>query len=83
MEHGTVYHLKTERVWHNCKPTKTRLPELTGQTRRVLIREAAQRPMVTLEELQISCALNKSGLYGCAKKKAIVERKLFEVQFAV
>ena len=53
-------------------------PKLTGWAIRALIREAAKRPMVTLEELQrstaqvgesvhrttISYALHKSGLYG-------------------
>jgi len=53
-------------------------PKLTGRARRALIREAAKRPMVTLEELQrstaqvgesvnrttISRALHKSGLCG-------------------
>ena len=65
-------------------PRHGRPPKLTGQARRAFIREAAKRPMVTLEELQrstaqvgesvhrttISCALHKSG-----KKKTIVERK--------
>ena len=57
---------------HGCPP------KLTGQAMRALIREAAERPMITLEELQrstaqvgesvhrttISHALHKSGLYG-------------------
>ena len=59
-------------------PRHGRPPELTGWARRALIREAAKRPMVTLEELQrstaqvgesvhkttISQALQKPGLYG-------------------
>ena len=67
-------------------PRHGRPPKLTSQARRALIREAAKRPMVTLEELQrstaqvgesvhrttISRALHKSGLYG---RVAIVETK--------
>ena len=62
-------------------------PKLTGRARRILIREAAKRPMVTLEELQrstaqvgesvhgttISRALHKSGSYGrVARKKPLL-----------
>ena len=67
-EYGTTANL----LRHGCPP------KLTGQARRTLIREAAKRPMITLEELQrstaqvgesvhrttISHALHKSGLYG-------------------
>ena len=59
-------------------PRHGRQPKLTGRARRALIREAAKRPMITLEELQrstdqveesvhrttVSHALHKSGLYG-------------------
>uniref|UniRef100_A0A803K701 Transposase Tc1-like domain-containing protein n=1 Tax=Xenopus tropicalis TaxID=8364 RepID=A0A803K701_XENTR len=59
-------------------PRQGRPPKLTGRTRRALIRNAAKRPMVTLDELQrsttqvgesvhrttISRALHKVGLYG-------------------
>ena len=46
-----------ERTWHNNKPAKRRPPTKThGPARRALIREAAQRPKVTLEELQSSTA---------------------------
>lgn len=33
-------------------PRRCRPPKLTGRARRALIRDAAKRPMVTLEELQ-------------------------------
>ena len=59
-------------------PRHGRPPKLTGRARRALIREAAKRPMITLDELQrstamvgesvhrtvISHALHKLGLYG-------------------
>ncbi|MCJ8733927.1 hypothetical protein PDJAM_G00229400 [Pangasius djambal] len=65
-----------------------RPPKLTGQARRALIREAAKKPMVTLEEVQrstalvgesvhrttISRALHKSGLYGrVARRKPLLK----------
>uniref|UniRef100_A0A3P8R957 Transposase Tc1-like domain-containing protein n=1 Tax=Astatotilapia calliptera TaxID=8154 RepID=A0A3P8R957_ASTCA len=67
-EYGTTVNL----------PRQGRPPKLTGRTRRTLIRNAAKRPMVTLDELQrstaqvgesvhrttISRALHKVGLYG-------------------
>uniref|UniRef100_A0A803KA97 Transposase Tc1-like domain-containing protein n=1 Tax=Xenopus tropicalis TaxID=8364 RepID=A0A803KA97_XENTR len=67
-EYGTTVNL----------PRQGRPPKLTGRTRRALIRNAAKRPMVTLDELQkstaqvgesvhrttISRALHKVGLYG-------------------
>uniref|UniRef100_A0A669E9Q2 Tc1-like transposase DDE domain-containing protein n=1 Tax=Oreochromis niloticus TaxID=8128 RepID=A0A669E9Q2_ORENI len=67
-EYGTTVNL----------PRQGRPPKLTGRTRRVLIRNAAKRPMVTLDELQrstaqvgesvhrttISRALHKVGLHG-------------------
>ena len=70
-------------------PKHDRPPKQTGRTRRALIREAAKRPMVTLEELQRSTAqvgesvhrttisrpLHKSGFYGRVARRAIVERK--------
>ena len=37
-------------------PRRGRLPKLTGRARGALIREAAKRPMETLEELQRSTA---------------------------
>ena len=69
-------------------PRHGRPPKLTGWARRALIREAAKRPMITLEELQgstaqegesvhrttISCALHKLGLYGrVAKRKPLLK----------
>ena len=70
-------------------PRHGRPPKLTGRARRALIREAAKRPMVTLEELQrstaqvgesvhrttISHALHKSGLYGrVARRKPLLKQ---------
>uniref|UniRef100_A0A8C9YNW9 Transposase Tc1-like domain-containing protein n=1 Tax=Sander lucioperca TaxID=283035 RepID=A0A8C9YNW9_SANLU len=70
-------------------PGHGRPPKLTGRARRALIREAAKRPMVTLEELQrstaqvgesthrttISHALHKSGLYGrVARRKPLLKQ---------
>ena len=66
-----------------------RPPKLTGWARRALIREAAKRPMVTLEELQrstaqvgesvhrttLSHALYKLGLYGrVARGKLVLQQ---------
>ena len=66
-------------------PRYGRPPKLTDWARRALIREAAKRPIVTLEELQrftaqvgesvlrttISRALHKSALYGrVARRKS-------------
>ena len=63
---------------------------LPGRARRALIREAAKRPMITLEELQrskaqvgesvlrtiISCALHKSGFYGrMARRKSLLKER--------
>uniref|UniRef100_A0AAZ1XAG2 Sleeping Beauty transposase HTH domain-containing protein n=1 Tax=Oreochromis aureus TaxID=47969 RepID=A0AAZ1XAG2_OREAU len=45
-EYGTTVNL----------PRQGRPPKLTGRTRRALIRNAAKRPMVTLDELQRSTA---------------------------
>uniref|UniRef100_A0AAZ1XU27 Sleeping Beauty transposase HTH domain-containing protein n=1 Tax=Oreochromis aureus TaxID=47969 RepID=A0AAZ1XU27_OREAU len=45
-EYGTTVNL----------PRQGRPPKLTGRTRRALIRDAAKRPMVTLDELQRSTA---------------------------
>ncbi|KAI3359990.1 hypothetical protein L3Q82_014324 [Scortum barcoo] len=42
-------------------PRHGRPPKLTGQTRRALIRDAAKRPMVTLDELQRSTAQKPCG----------------------
>uniref|UniRef100_A0AAY4CMC3 Transposase Tc1-like domain-containing protein n=1 Tax=Denticeps clupeoides TaxID=299321 RepID=A0AAY4CMC3_9TELE len=60
-EYGTTVNL----------PRRGRPPKLTGRIRTVLIRKAAKRPMVTLNELgesvprtTISRALHKVGLYG-------------------
>uniref|UniRef100_A0A803KFC9 Transposase Tc1-like domain-containing protein n=1 Tax=Xenopus tropicalis TaxID=8364 RepID=A0A803KFC9_XENTR len=76
-EYGTTVNL----------PRQGRPPKLTGQTRRALIRNAAKRPMVTLDELQrstaqvgesvhwttISRALHKVGLYGrVARRKPLL-----------
>ncbi|MEQ2289164.1 hypothetical protein AMECASPLE_030204 [Ameca splendens] len=52
-EHCLIYHAKTERVWYNCKPANSWPFTLI---RRVLIREATKRLIVTLEELQRSKA---------------------------
>ena len=76
MEHCSIHQLKMERVWHNYQDMAVHLTDKPG--RRALIREAAKRPLITLEELQrstaqvgesvhrttISHALHKSGLYG-------------------
>ena len=65
-------------------PREDRPPKLTDQARRALIREAAQRPKVTLKELQsstaetgvsvhrttISCTLHRTGLCGRVAKKS-------------
>ena len=80
-EHGTTANL----------PRDGRTPKLTDRARRALIREAAQRPKVTLEELQSSTAetgvsvhrttisrtLNsKVGLYGkVARRKTLLSAK--------
>uniref|UniRef100_A0A669ESK4 Transposase Tc1-like domain-containing protein n=1 Tax=Oreochromis niloticus TaxID=8128 RepID=A0A669ESK4_ORENI len=76
-EYGTTVNL----------PRQGRPPKLTGRTRRALIRNAAKRPMVTLDELQrstaqvgesvhrttISRALHKVGLYGrVARRKPLL-----------
>ena len=70
-------------------PRHGRPPKLTGRARRAFIREAAKRPMVTLEELQrstaqggesvhrttISRALHKSDLYRrVARRKPLVKK---------
>ena len=67
-------------------PREGRPPKLTDQARRALIREAAKRPKITLNELQSSTAeigvsvhrttlshtLHRAGLCGrVARKKAI------------
>ncbi|KAL0201197.1 hypothetical protein M9458_004384, partial [Cirrhinus mrigala] len=77
-EYGTTVNL----------PRQGRPPKLTGRTRRALIRNAAKRPMVTLDELQrstaqvgesvhrttISRALHKVGLYGrVARRKPLLK----------
>ncbi|KAL0162929.1 hypothetical protein M9458_042325, partial [Cirrhinus mrigala] len=77
-EYGTTVNL----------PRQGRPPKLTGRTRRALIRNAAKRPMVTLDELQrstaqvgesvhrttISRALHKVGLYGrVARRKTLLK----------
>ena len=69
-------------------PRHGRPPKLTGWTRRALVREAAKRPMVTLEELQrstaqvgesvhrttISHAPHKSNHYGkVVRRKALLK----------
>ena len=79
-EHGTTTNL----------PRDGRPPKLTDRARRALIREAAQRPKVTLEELQsstaetgvsvhrttISCTLHRVGLYGrVARRKPLLSAK--------
>uniref|UniRef100_A0AAZ1XDH6 Transposase Tc1-like domain-containing protein n=1 Tax=Oreochromis aureus TaxID=47969 RepID=A0AAZ1XDH6_OREAU len=76
-EYGTTVNL----------PRQGRPPKLTGRTRRALIRNAAKRPMVTLDKLQrstaqvgesvhrttISHALHKVGLYGrVARRKPLL-----------
>ena len=68
---------------HGCPP------KLTGRVQRALFREAAKRPMVTLEELQrstaqvgesvhrttLSHALHKLGLYGrVARRKLLLKQ---------
>ena len=78
-EYGTTANLPR----HGCPP------KLIGWARRASIREAAKRPMVTLEELQrstaqlgesvhrttISQALHKSGLYGrVARRESLVKQ---------
>uniref|UniRef100_A0AAR2IYW9 Transposase n=2 Tax=Pygocentrus nattereri TaxID=42514 RepID=A0AAR2IYW9_PYGNA len=77
-EYGTTVNL----------PRQGHPPKLTGRTRRSLIREAAKRPMVTLDEMQrataqvgetvhrttISRALHKCGLYGrVARRKPLLK----------
>ena len=79
-EHGTTANL----------PRDGRPPKLTDRARRALIREAAQRPKVTLEELQSSTAetgvsvhrttisrtLHRVGLYGrVARRKPLLSAK--------
>ncbi|KAL7826753.1 hypothetical protein AOLI_G00319620 [Acnodon oligacanthus] len=77
-EYGTTVNLQRQ----------GRPPKLTGRTRRALIRGAAKRPMVTLDEMQrstaqvgesvhrttISRALHKCGLYGrVARRKPLLK----------
>uniref|UniRef100_A0AAZ3PQJ3 Transposase Tc1-like domain-containing protein n=1 Tax=Oncorhynchus tshawytscha TaxID=74940 RepID=A0AAZ3PQJ3_ONCTS len=79
-EYGTTTNLSRE----------GRLPNLTDQARRALIREATKRPQITLKELQSSTleigvsvhratltrTPHRAGLYGrVARKKAIAYRK--------
>uniref|UniRef100_A0A6I8RU66 Transposase n=1 Tax=Xenopus tropicalis TaxID=8364 RepID=A0A6I8RU66_XENTR len=87
-EYGTTVNL----------PRQGRPPKLTGRTRRALIRNAAKRPMVTLDELQrstaqvgesvhrttISRALHKVGLYGrvARRKPLLTENHKSRLQFA-
>lgn len=69
-------------------PRHGRPPKLTERARRALVREAAKRPMITLEELQkstaqvgesvhrttISRTLHKSGLFGrVARRKPLLK----------
>lgn len=69
-------------------PRPGRPSKLSAHTRRRLIRDAAKRPMITLDELQrstaevgdsvhrttISCILHKSGLYGrVARRKQFLK----------
>lgn len=71
-------------------PRHGRPPKLTERARRALVREAAKRPMITLEELQkstaqvgesvhrttISRALHKSGLHGrVARRKPLLKER--------
>ncbi|MBN3286977.1 TCB1 transposase, partial [Polyodon spathula] len=70
-------------------PRKGRPSKLSAQTRRRLVREATERPTITLKELQssvagsgvmvhqstISRALHKTGLYGrVARKKQLLKK---------
>lgn len=85
-EHGTTTNL----------PGQGRPPKLTYQARGALIREAAQRPKVTLEELQsstaearvsvhrtkISCTIHRAGLYGMvARRKPLRSAKSKKAHF--
>ena len=63
-EHGTTANL----------PRDGRTPKLMNWSRRALIREAAQRPMVTLEELQSSTAKT-----GISVHRTIISRTLHRV----
>uniref|UniRef100_A0A803JRZ9 Tc1-like transposase DDE domain-containing protein n=1 Tax=Xenopus tropicalis TaxID=8364 RepID=A0A803JRZ9_XENTR len=69
-EYGTTVNL----------PRQGRPPKLTGRTRRALIRNAAKRPMVTLDELQRSTAqlVRVDGKMDGAKYRAILEENLLE-----
>ena len=77
-------------------PRDGRPPKLREQATRALIREAAQRPKVTLEELQsstaetgvpvnrttISCMLHRIGLYGrVARRKPLLSAKIKMARF--
>ena len=79
-----------ERTRHNSKLAKRCTPKLTDRAKRALIREAAQRSNVTLEELQSSTAeigvsvhrttisrtLHRVGLYGrVARRKPLLSAK--------
>ncbi|XP_076853445.1 uncharacterized protein LOC143508669 [Brachyhypopomus gauderio] len=85
-EHGTTTNL----------PREGRPPKLSARSRRALIREAAQRPKVTLKELQSSQAetgvsvhmttiirtLHRAGLYGrVARKKPLLTGKNRKARF--
>lgn len=85
-EHGTTTNL----------PREGRPPKLSARSRRALIREAAQRPKVTLKELQssqaetgvsvhmttISRTLHRAGLYGrVARKKPLLTGKNRKARF--
>ena len=79
-----------ERTWHNSKPAKRWPHTKTHRLGKEGIREAAQRPKLTLEELQSSTAetgvsvhknsishtLNRVGLYGrVARRKPLLSAK--------
>ncbi|MCJ8736209.1 hypothetical protein PDJAM_G00256240 [Pangasius djambal] len=87
-----------DKVVEKFKAGHGRPSKLTGRARRALIREAAKRPIVTLEELQRSTAqvgesvhrttiiraLHKSGLYGRVARKPLLKEshKKSRLQFA-
>ncbi|CDQ98425.1 unnamed protein product, partial [Oncorhynchus mykiss] len=88
-EHCASDNIEMEGVSDHCKSTRPGRPsKLSAHTRRRLIRDAAKRPMITLDELQRSTAevgdsvhrttiiriLHKSGLYGrVARRKPFLK----------
>jgi len=67
-EHGTTTNL----------PREGHPPKLTDRARRALIREAAQRPKVTLKELQSSTAETGVSVHRTTKRHTLHRAGLYE-----